>query len=160
METRDLDRLVGHHPANETYPFCLNCGYDLRGAPRGRCSECGAPFSFEEWRQEVDRISTVLSSVDDALRLVPLGWVVAMAGAVARVLGIIFPLYEVGTWAGRLAALLCGIAATFLGAGALRVRELPAWARPRLASKPPVLEGVVGALLGIGLVATSIVSPW
>lgn len=160
METRDLDRLVGFHPAHEPYPFCLNCGYDLRGTPWGRCSECGAPFSFDEWRREVERVTSVLSSVEDGFKLVPWGLVVAVVGVLARGLGILVPLYGGGTWAGRFAALLAGIAATSLAAGALRLRELPIWARARLSSKPPVMEAVVAALLGVGLVGTSIISPW
>lgn len=35
-----------------TYPFCIHCGYNLRGLPDNhRCPECGVCYSLEECRR-------------------------------------------------------------------------------------------------------------
>ncbi len=34
------------------YLICPDCGYDLRGNPSGRCSECGRPFTPEELKAQ------------------------------------------------------------------------------------------------------------
>lgn len=33
--------------------FCIQCGYDLRATADGRCSECGTPFTRNEYRKSV-----------------------------------------------------------------------------------------------------------
>ncbi|HVP12738.1 MAG TPA: hypothetical protein VMV94_16305 [Phycisphaerae bacterium] len=38
------------------YPVCLQCGYDLRGSPGPRCSECGTPFDPAERERIMARV--------------------------------------------------------------------------------------------------------
>lgn len=40
--------------AEEGYPLCLTCGYDLRGATGARCSECGRPLPLRRFRVRVE----------------------------------------------------------------------------------------------------------
>lgn len=39
------------------YPVCLHCGYDLRGSPEPRCSECGAAFDPSERERILARLN-------------------------------------------------------------------------------------------------------
>ena len=41
------------------YPVCLHCGYDLRGSPEPRCSECGTPFDPAERERIIARIASL-----------------------------------------------------------------------------------------------------
>lgn len=50
-ERRGVSRRLPRVLASNGYAVCGACGYDLRGSPEGRCSECGTePTTAQKWR--------------------------------------------------------------------------------------------------------------
>ncbi|MCO6436195.1 MAG: hypothetical protein J5J06_03815 [Phycisphaerae bacterium] len=152
MDKRYLERLAGAKKLQNLEPFCLACGYDLRGSTPGRCPECGSIFSYEAWSREVDRIMGQMRDVDDALSLVPVSWRAAAVAVVARLIGAFCWTDNTGSFLMNIVAFVAALTAIGTGLVILRVRQIPEWARRRLKNKAdpvPAVLGIAGGLLVI-----------
>ncbi len=66
MDERYLNQMVGTRLHMGVEPFCLHCGYDMRGTPSGRCPECGAVFQRKNWERGVDEVLQKVNEADEA----------------------------------------------------------------------------------------------
>lgn len=151
---------MGERGSSDVPPFCLTCGYNLTGSVSDRCPECGQVFVHKEWQREVDRIKLQVSEAKDSILLASVGLKVAVAGLVIRVLGVMWGAGGLVAWAGRGIAMVCGVAAVFLGLGALRAGRLPVWVREHFDLKPKPSTAVGAITAGAALVAIGLMSPW
>lgn len=136
-------------------PFCLACGYDLRGSPSGRCPECGRGFIQGEWRKELVKLKRAASELREANELAERAVVLAIVAAVAAVLGAALR----GSCFGLLLkgiGVVGGIVAALLGSAVFRADRLPRWAGEY--GPPPRREhAVVCIVLGAVAIAASVV---
>lgn len=151
---------MGERGSSDIPPFCLTCGYNLTGSVSDRCSECGQVFVHKEWKREVDRIKEQVSEAKDSILLASVGLKVAIAGLVIRVIGVVLGADGLVAWAGRGIAMVCGVAAVFLGLGALRAGMLPARVREHFDFKPKPSMAIGAITSGAVLVAIGLMSPW
>lgn len=160
LDTTHLERMMGQRGPRDVPPFCLACGYNLTGAASARCPECGHYFVHKEWRREVERVKQQVNEAKDSILLASVGLTVAIAGLVIRVFGVLMGTGGLVAGGTRGIAIVCGVAAVFLGLGALRAGMLPAWAREHFDVKPKPSTAVGAIAAGAGLVAISLLSPW
>jgi len=150
---------IQRHGGSE--PFCLYCGYDMRGTPSGRCPECGAVFERKHWERSVDEILQKVTEAEDAATMVPVALIVLGFGLVMR-LATLF-LGGVGSiWntAGKLGGAACGMLGLLLLVALIRHRNLPEWAKARQTVRASPAAVMVGVTLGFLLLVTALVAPW
>lgn len=151
---------MGERGPHDVPPFCLGCAYNLTGAASDRCPECGRVFVHKEWTREVVRIKQQVSEAKDAILLASVGLKVAIAGLIVRLFGIFMGTRGLVAGAGRGIAIVCGVAAVFLGLGALRAGMLPGWVREHFDLEPKPSTAICAITAGAGLVAIGLLSPW
>ncbi len=159
MDTKLLEKLAGFEPHSDIHPFCLNCGYDMFGSESGICPECGTPFVRSQWRKEVDQLKMQILDVEDRLEFVPLAWKFVVAGLVIRLVGIVLPWGNFGTYLTKGACIVACLAGFFLALNVFRVRSLPGWAREKLSIKPDFNSAYIGIVGGSLLIASAFLLP-
>lgn len=156
MDKRYLEQMVGNQKYADLEPFCLACGYDLRGSPSGRCPECGTTFSRKEWSREIDRVLARMHDVDDSLSFVPYSWRLAAVAVAARLLAALQGDDSWGPFLLNFTAFMMGIAAVGTGLSMVRIRQVPAWARAKMRNRPDPALAAIGAAGGALVILSTI----
>jgi len=151
----ELQRIIEADQPPLFPPFCLVCGYDLRGSPSGRCPECGRGFIKGEWKKELVKLKRAANELRDANEWAERAVVIAIVAAVAGVLGAVLS----GTCFGlflKVVGVIGGATAALLGAAVFRADRLPEWAGGY--GPPPRREHAVACIvLGAVAIAASVV---
>ncbi len=156
MDARYLDRIAGTTESVEPEPFCIHCGYDLRGSPLSRCPECGNSFDLAAWRKEVDRTRTLLRDFANFAVLLRLGLWIGAGCAALRAGAILFDAGAFVLSCTQFCSLIGGVVAFFIGLGVLRLTRLPQWACAQLKEQPSRPMAVASVVLGAVLVLTAL----
>lgn len=159
MDERYLNQMVGTRLHMGVEPFCLHCGYDMRGTPSGRCPECGAVFERKRWERGVDEILFKVNEADEAAALVPLALAIIVFGVVLR-LGTLLLSAPGSVWVllARLVGAACGVLALLLLTGLKRHLNLPEWAQAKRTIHASPIQVIAAIFLGFVLVASAMVS--
>ena len=82
IDTHILELLAGDEWRADLHPFCLHCGYDLRGSVSDRCPECGTAFNRKELEREAYALKNRLRQLETVHDWIGVGMRIAVAGAV------------------------------------------------------------------------------
>lgn len=161
MDERFLSRMAGTRRHAGTEPFCLYCGYDMRGTPSGRCPECGAVFERKHWERSVDEILQKVFEAEDAAAMVPVALTVLVFGMILRLTTLLFGgVGSVWNSVGKFGGAACGVLGLLLLMGLVRHRRLPPWAKAKQTIRASPAAVMVGVTLGVLLLITALVAPW
>lgn len=161
MDERYLNQMVGTRLHMGVEPFCLHCGYDMRGTPSGRCPECGAVFQRKNWERGVDEVLQKVNEADEAAALVPLALAIIIFGVVLRLTTLILS-GPGSAWVtlARLVGAGCGLFALLILTGLQRHRNLPEWAHAKRTIRASPTSVIVAVFLGFVLLASAVVSKY
>lgn len=159
MDERYLNQMVGTRLHMGVEPFCLHCGYDMRGTPSGRCPECGAVFERKRWERNVDEILFKVNEADEAAALVPLSLAIIAFAVIVRLGALLFA-DAGGVWMSlaRFCGAACGAFALLLLTGLKRHPNLPEWAQAKRTIRASPMQVIAAIFLGFVLIASAIVS--
>ncbi len=149
IEKHELSRLAAPK-AGPIPPFCVGCGYNLKGAVSTRCPECGRTFVAREWEAKAAELARDGAEIREANEWANRGLYVALAGVVLTALRFVL-LASCLSDVFRMLGALCGVACLFLGIGTYRVARLPEWVTEELAPQPNRDLGAVLLVIGLGL---------
>lgn len=161
MDERYLNQMAGVRRHAGVEPFCLYCGYDMRGTPSGRCPECGAVFERKRWERDVDEILQKVNEAEEAATMVPVSLTILAFGLTFRLATLVLGgVGSVWNTVGQLGGAASGILGLLLLAGLVRHRRLPPWAKAQQTIRASPTAVMAGIALGALLVITALVAPW
>ncbi len=133
-------------------PLCPRCGYDLRGATRQLCNECGYATTFAQLREAAQDTQQALYQLKNASSILKGGIYTLVAGFV--VIGLC-RLSALGGM-GMLIGVFCGLGAIGCGLRVYGLRRLPPQAVQLLDDQPDYTKGTFIAVLGALLIVLSL----
>ena len=154
IETEHLDQMVEDEWPEAMQPYCLACGYDLRGSVNRRCSECGRVFIRREWQRYSREIRMYAMQLRDTAMWISLAFKGVIFGAV--LLGLSKALGGTVVVLGIAVGFLCGISGVFIGLGVFKVKRMPKWARERFEANLSFPLALSTIALGLVLAAASV----
>lgn len=155
MEWEQLNRAVGDPRVTPMPPICPNCGYNLTGAPRAVCPECGEAYSRRQVIREADRKWWEIRFQRDAnkdasfgLILIAAGWIVRGLDALGGLRGIHIPIIP------TLVVIVLALLGVLLGCRVFRLARLPEHARELLPQQPNVARGIMALISSAALLGS------
>jgi len=154
----ELERMIGQYRKPGPKPFCLTCGYDMRGSVSGVCPECGERLDAKDWLRELKYVEGLLKEYKTAEMFLRAAFVAVLAGVVFYLLSLLLA----GACLGRCLRVLAGVlglGGALQGAGIFRIGRLPKWAHQNLTDKPRYELAVMVIILGLIISVTVIFGP-
>jgi hypothetical protein len=155
MEWDEIHKAAGSPRVTPMPPICPNCGYNLTGAPRAVCPECGEPFSRKQLISEADRrwweIRFQRHANQDAtfgLILIAIGWLTRGADVLLHLANRSIPIVPT-----ILVVILVAMGLMF-GCRVFRLARLPEHAKEALVEKPNLACGVMALISGLALLGS------
>ena len=154
IEEPHLKRMAGDPWIYKLPPICPECGYNLTGLTSPRCPECGRVFHRKEVEQRARELSYEMLRLKDVNEVPGYGLKAVIGG---------FAFFGLTRLAGfksvpAVVGILVGVLAVGLGLSVFRARRLPSSMIEELPAPPNYMLGVGVALLGILLIAVSILA--